>query len=73
MLTPDGTDDDVTLDRSHDYLDEQANRNSVTLSSGNAGLTMDPSPYKTLSKVYFHRPPRGDRNWQCTWLITYAL
>lgn len=56
MLTPDGTDDDVALDRSHDYLVEQAKRNSIALAPGNAGLSMDTSPYKTLGTIYSYRP-----------------
>lgn len=51
LLTPYGIDDDATLDRSHDYLVEQGGRNSVALSSGNAGLSMDTSPYKTFGMV----------------------
>ncbi|ROW09039.1 hypothetical protein VMCG_02810 [Cytospora schulzeri] len=53
-------DEDVTLDRNHDYLVENAKRNSIALSSGDVGLSMDTSPYKTLGAVPRFLEPNSD-------------
>ncbi|KUI71652.1 hypothetical protein VM1G_06656 [Cytospora mali] len=53
-------DEDVTLDRNHDYLVEYAKRNSIALSTGGAGLSVDTSPYKTLGTAPRFLDPSTD-------------
>lgn len=45
----------MTLDRNHDYLVEHEKRNSIALSSGEAGLSMG-----TLGTINSYRPPQAD-------------
>lgn len=59
MLTTGGIDEDLTLDRNHDYLAEHDKRNYIALSTGDVGLSMDTSPYKTLGMINSSRPPQN--------------
>ncbi|ROW15527.1 hypothetical protein VPNG_02298 [Cytospora leucostoma] len=43
-------DEDVTLDRNHDYIIEFDKRNSVALSTGDV-FSVDTSPYKTIGRM----------------------
>ena len=47
-LTLGRADEDVTLDRNHDYIVEHDKRNSIALSTGDVALSMNTSPYKAL-------------------------
>lgn len=51
LLTRGETDEDVTLDRNHDYIVEHDTRNSVALSTGDVALSVNTSPYKTLGMI----------------------